>query len=164
MFYQLKMGCFNTMSGSKLPVLGMVIPPLIGNAYNGYIKPYYWVDDHPLFVWKSWEFRLTRSHMLQPQTSTCLGKQPLLLTSSTRINIPNRHSGPRKVYILFSRRQQIQCYTTCSFNIKILFCVCVFSDSLSIIQIPDPQRALKFAFFCFFFGGGRKYNIFILSF
>ena len=36
------------MPGSKLPILGMVIPPLIGNPYNGYINPYYWVDDHPL--------------------------------------------------------------------------------------------------------------------
>ena len=26
-------------------ILGMVIQPLIG---NGYINPYYWVDDHPL--------------------------------------------------------------------------------------------------------------------
>ena len=34
--------------GSKLPVLGMVIQPLIGNPYNGYMTPYYWVDDHPL--------------------------------------------------------------------------------------------------------------------
>ena len=34
--------------GSKLLVLGMVIPPVIGNPYNGYINPYYWVDDHPL--------------------------------------------------------------------------------------------------------------------
>ena len=25
----------------------MVIQPLIGNPYNGYINPYYWVDDHP---------------------------------------------------------------------------------------------------------------------
>ena len=33
--------------GSKLLVLGMVIQPLIGNPYNGYINPYYWVDDHP---------------------------------------------------------------------------------------------------------------------
>ncbi len=33
---------------SKLLVLGMVIQPLIGNPYNGYINPYYWVDDHPL--------------------------------------------------------------------------------------------------------------------
>ena len=31
--------------GSKLLVLGMVIQPLIGNPYNGYIKPYYWVDE-----------------------------------------------------------------------------------------------------------------------
>ena len=34
--------------GSKLLALGMVIQPLIGNPYNGYINPYYWVDDHPL--------------------------------------------------------------------------------------------------------------------
>ena len=33
---------------SKLLILGMVIPPFIGNPYNGYINPYYWVDDHPL--------------------------------------------------------------------------------------------------------------------
>ena len=33
---------------SKVAILGMVIPPLIGNPYNGYINPYYWVDDHPL--------------------------------------------------------------------------------------------------------------------
>ena len=25
-----------------------ILPPLIGNPYNGYINPYYWVDDHPL--------------------------------------------------------------------------------------------------------------------
>ncbi len=34
--------------GSKLLVLGMVIQPLIGNPFNGYINPYYWVDDDPL--------------------------------------------------------------------------------------------------------------------
>ena len=35
--------------GSKLLVLGMGdLQPLIGNPYNGYINPYYWVDDHPL--------------------------------------------------------------------------------------------------------------------
>ena len=34
--------------GKKLLVLRMVIQPLIGNPYNGYINPYDWVDDHPL--------------------------------------------------------------------------------------------------------------------
>ena len=29
-------------------IRAMVIPPLIGNPYNGYIDPYYWVGDHPL--------------------------------------------------------------------------------------------------------------------
>ena len=32
---------------SKVAILGMVIPPFNGNPYNGYINPYYWVDDHP---------------------------------------------------------------------------------------------------------------------
>ena len=36
------------MPWSKVAILGMVIQPLIGNPYNGYINPYYWVDDHPL--------------------------------------------------------------------------------------------------------------------
>ena len=26
----------------------MFIQPLIGNPYNGFVNPYYWVDDHPL--------------------------------------------------------------------------------------------------------------------
>ena len=30
---------------SKVAILGMVIPPLIGNTYNGYINPYYWGDE-----------------------------------------------------------------------------------------------------------------------
>ena len=34
---------------SKVAILGMVIPPLIGILIMGiYINPYYWVDDHPL--------------------------------------------------------------------------------------------------------------------
>ena len=30
---------------SKVAILGMVISPLVGNPYNGYINPYYWVDE-----------------------------------------------------------------------------------------------------------------------
>ena len=33
---------------SKVAILGMVIPLFNRNPYNGYINPYYWVDDHPL--------------------------------------------------------------------------------------------------------------------
>ena len=33
---------------SKVAILGMVIPPFNRNPYNGYINPYYWVDDHSL--------------------------------------------------------------------------------------------------------------------
>ena len=32
----------------KSRYIGDGIQPLIGNPYNGYINPYYWVDDHPL--------------------------------------------------------------------------------------------------------------------
>ena len=105
---------------------------------------------------------LTRSHMLQPQTSTCLGKQPLLLTSSTRINIPNRHSGPRKVYILFSRRQQIQCYTNCSFNTTILFCVCIFRQPFNHSN-PRSTKSSEIRAFLFFFLGGKGSIIYSYS-
>ena len=41
---------------SKVAILGMVIPPLIGNPYNWYIKPYYWVDEFiPYHMEISWE-------------------------------------------------------------------------------------------------------------
>ena len=56
-------GGFNPCEpGSKVAILGMVIPPLIGNPYNGHINPYYWVDDHPLLYGNngSWS---TRSHI-----------------------------------------------------------------------------------------------------
>ena len=33
---------------SEPPYIGDGHPPLIGTPYNGYINPYYWVDDHPL--------------------------------------------------------------------------------------------------------------------
>ena len=36
------------MPWSKVTILGMVIPPFNRNPYNGYINPYYWVDDHHL--------------------------------------------------------------------------------------------------------------------
>ena len=36
------------MPWSKVAILGMVIPPFNRNPYNGYINPYYWVDDHAL--------------------------------------------------------------------------------------------------------------------
>ena len=36
------------MPWSEVAILGMVIPPFNRNPYNGYINPYYWVDDHPL--------------------------------------------------------------------------------------------------------------------
>ena len=56
-------GCLVYVPGSKLLVLGMVIQPLIGNPYNGYINPYYWVDDHPLLYGNkgSWS---TLAHMV----------------------------------------------------------------------------------------------------
>ena len=33
------------------PYIGdKLIPPLIGNPYNGYVNPYYWVDDIPYYM------------------------------------------------------------------------------------------------------------------
>ena len=36
------------MSWSKVAILGDGHPTFNRNPYNGYINPYYWVDDHPL--------------------------------------------------------------------------------------------------------------------
>ena len=44
---------YTDVPGSKLLTLGMVILPLMGNPYNRYINPYYWVDDHPLLYGSS---------------------------------------------------------------------------------------------------------------
>ena len=45
-----KMDEFHVCHGmeSKLLKLAVVIPHLKGNSCNGYIHPYFWVDDHPL--------------------------------------------------------------------------------------------------------------------
>ena len=46
---------------SKLLILGMAIPPLKGNPYNRYIKPYC-VDDRTLPQETNWEFRPFRTY------------------------------------------------------------------------------------------------------
>ena len=47
------MACKNTYKNySSLTCVG-ILAPLIGNPYNGYVKPYYWVDDHPLLYGNS---------------------------------------------------------------------------------------------------------------
>ena len=38
---------------SKLRILGIFVPLLTGNPYNGYLNPYYWVDDYPLLYGKN---------------------------------------------------------------------------------------------------------------
>ena len=75
--------------GSKLLVLGMGdLQPLIGNPYNGYINPYYWVDDHPLLY--------GNNVSLDPSTYTFLG------VSENRggKNLPNHPLGIRFFHYL----------------------------------------------------------------
>ena len=42
--------CNFTASGIYLQLIykNTYVPPFNRNPYNGYINPYYWVDDHPL--------------------------------------------------------------------------------------------------------------------
>ena len=47
---------------SKLLILGMVIPPLIGNPYNGYINPGL-MSLSPTKYGKQWEFRSDRTYI-----------------------------------------------------------------------------------------------------
>ena len=71
------------------------LPPLIGNPYNGYINPYYWVDDHPLLygnngsldpstykpLQKSWEMSdLVSYHLVGPMW--CSSKAYFITTSN----------------------------------------------------------------------------------
>ena len=42
-------------------------PTFNRNPYNGYINPYYWVDDHPLLYWNNAGI-LTLAHMTPTQT------------------------------------------------------------------------------------------------
>ena len=58
---------------SKLLVLGLVIPPLRGNPYDGYINPNYWVDDHLLLY--------GNNGSLETSSSTSRG-QPFFCTNS----------------------------------------------------------------------------------
>ena len=55
-------------SGSKLPILGMAMPTLIGKTYNGSINPYYWVDDHSLLY--------GNHRSLDPSTYTLFTNKP----------------------------------------------------------------------------------------
>ena len=61
------------MPWSKVAILGMGdLPPLIGiliMGYNGYINPYYWVDDHPLLY--------GNNGSLDPGTCNSLKVKPL---------------------------------------------------------------------------------------
>ena len=60
------------VTGSKLLILVMVIPPLIGNPYNhSYINRYYWVDFPIPTIGKLWEFRPDGIYLPQPGRS-CL--------------------------------------------------------------------------------------------
>ena len=45
----------NICARSKLLRLGMVIPPSIGNPYNGHVTPYYWVDFTIPTIGKAWK-------------------------------------------------------------------------------------------------------------
>ena len=59
------------MPWSKLLVLGMGdLPPFNRNPYNGYINPYYWVDDHPLLY--------GNNGSLDPGTYPTLGKRKII--------------------------------------------------------------------------------------
>ena len=48
-----------------------LIPPLIGNPYNGYINPYYWVDDHPLLYGNNGSLDPSTYHSHYPDHLRC---------------------------------------------------------------------------------------------
>ena len=65
---------------SKVAILGMVIHPTFNrNPYNGYINPYYWVDDHPL-LWGN-------NGSLDPSTYGCQPKNRGILPPKWMVKI-----------------------------------------------------------------------------
>ena len=63
---------------SKVAILGMVIPPFNRNPCNGFISPYYWVDDHPLLYENNGSLDPGTNGEFQQKTSN---KNPLKTTS-----------------------------------------------------------------------------------
>ena len=61
--------------GSKLLILGMAIPPLIGNPYNGYIIPYYWVE-FPIPYHRETMGVQTLAHIIAILKKTCNWPRP----------------------------------------------------------------------------------------
>ena len=80
--------------GSKLLVLGMVIQPLIGNPYNGYINPYYWVDDHPLLYGNIGSLDpSTNDKYANPMDPSWVRKSPGASHSPVRLGLPGHCSN-----------------------------------------------------------------------
>ena len=68
--------------------LGMVIPPLIGNPYNGYINPYYWVDEFiPYYMEMSWELIDPIAHMERRKFYQRSGLQSAPCPASRRADV-----------------------------------------------------------------------------
>ena len=107
-------------SGSKLPILGMVIPPLIWNPYHGYIHPYYLVDDHPLLYGSNGS--------LHPSTyeSKCLNRLPARVrVKLTAHSHHSRHPQTPRCHMNKNHHMVIK-------NLAFFFGV---SNSLSIIEV-----------------------------
>ena len=62
----------------QLLMSGMVIPPVMANPYDRYIKPYYWVDDHPVLYGNNVSWILPQMFFIHSMKSTNISKTMLL--------------------------------------------------------------------------------------
>ena len=74
------------MPGSKLLILGMVIPPLIGNPCNGHTKPYHKVDDHPILYGNNGSLDLAH---IKKKDNSSLNKKRFLETGDPEALAPS---------------------------------------------------------------------------
>ena len=91
------------MPGSKLPMLGMVISPLIGMVIMGPYKPLRnWVDDHPLLYGND-------GSLDNPDVSASLPSVvtwPLTLVVGTNHSRRNKYQTPQDNRIQLSKEEQ----------------------------------------------------------
>ena len=79
----------------------MVIQPLIGNPYNGYINPYYWVDDHPRLYGNNGSLDPSTFRNPVKQTQPCKNTIQVQIDNPTPTTIryidhPNTHGCPKE--------------------------------------------------------------------
>ena len=87
--------------GQKSRFIGDGHPTFNRNPYNGYINPYYWVDDHPLLYGNNGSLDPSTHGWLKPPTRKLLGITSYVILKLLHIHLPlqnqlnvGKHTSP----------------------------------------------------------------------